>query len=731
MVSVRKSHQMSAENYESWLKELNLTKSKRQALESIWDDLDDVYKQHLSCQTKALEMVEILAGLNLDKDSLSAALLFPLVEKQVLSPAYIEEHFSPNICKLVHGVLQMDIIRSLQQPTGTKFATSQIDNLRKMLLSMVEDVRAVVIKLAERVCNLRYVKDVDEETRVLTAKETATIYAPLANRLGIGQLKWELEDISFRYLHPNTYKKIAHLLDEKRLDRERYMHDFVSFIQSKLDQMGIKGTVYGRPKHIYSIWKKMEKKNLSFEQLFDVRAMRIIVDQLQDCYGALGVVHTNFKHLPSEFDDYVATPKSNGYQSIHTVVLGPEGKAVEVQIRTQQMHDDAELGVAAHWRYKEGSANSKSVRFDDKINWLRKLLQWQEDVSGSEELVDELRNEVFEDRIYVFTPNGDVIDLPNGSTPLDFAYYIHTNVGHRCIGAKVDGRIVPFTYKLHTGEQIEILTTKQPSPSRDWANPNLDYIHTARARSKVMSFFKSQDKDKHAQQGKDMLDAELAKIDSEGVDMEQIFNRFHVQNLTELHTAIGSGHVKVIQVINQIQFELKKNQPEAEIDPKLVIRQSKEHNKSDDNGITVSGVGNLLTHMAKCCQPVPGDFIVGYITQGRGISVHRSDCEQLLNSLKQAPERQVDVQWGDNQLHNYEVAIKVISTERQGLLRDVTTVIANEKTNVIDMSSYTDRKQRQNVMQFVLEVHSNEALQRLIKKISQIDEVILVQRHRN
>ncbi len=732
MVSVRKSHQMTAESFDAWLKSLNVSDKKMQAIEQMWATLQPLFAQHQGERDKAMEMVEILAGLNMDAESLQAAVLIPLLEAQQIQLEDIEESYSTGIYNLVNGVSKMDAIRSLQQPSGTRFASGQIDNLRKMLLSMVDDIRAVVIKLAERVCNLRYVKDVDEETRVLTAKETASIYAPLANRLGIGQLKWELEDISFRYLHPNTYKRIAKLLDEKRLDREQYMTDFVASIQSKLDELNIKGTVYGRPKHIYSIWKKMQKKHLDFEQLFDVRAMRIIVDQLQDCYGALGIVHTNWKHLPSEFDDYVATPKPNGYQSIHTVVLGPEGKPVEVQIRTQQMHDDAELGVAAHWRYKEGSGSSRSGGFDEKINWLRKLLQWQEDVSGSDELVDEIRNEVFEDRIYVFTPNGDVIDLPNGSTPLDFAYYIHTNVGHCCIGAKVDGRIVPFTYKLNTGEQLEILTSKKPNPSRDWVNPSLGYLHSARARSKVQSFFKQLDKDKHIQSGKEILESELTKNHYKDVDLSIVFHRFKVNNLTELYAAIGNGHVKVMPVMNQIKFELDKLKPEAEIDPKLVIRQHTEKQHVDNNGITVSGVGNLLTHMANCCKPVQGDTINGFITQGRGISVHRADCDQLLNSLKQSPERQVEVQWGlDSSYQKYQVSIQVVTTDRQGVLRDVTTVIANEKINVIDMSSKSDTKNRQSVMSFVIEVPNGEVLERIMNKISQIDDVLTAHRQRD
>jgi len=650
---------------------------------------------------------------------------------------YIKEHFGQSIFLLCKGVVQMEAIKALQQAQSNHVAVNQVDNIRKMLLAMVEDVRAVVIKLAERLCHLRFVKNSDEESRVLAAKETANIYAPLANRLGIGQLKWELEDVSFRYLHPEVYKKIAKLLDEKRLDRERYMVDFVDYLTQELSNENIKGEVYGRPKHIYSIWKKMQQKSLDFEQLFDVRAVRVVVERLQDCYGALGIVHTNWQHLHHEFDDYVATPKPNGYQSIHTVVLGPEGKSVEVQIRTQQMHDDAELGVAAHWRYKEGNASGKSTDkksgFDDKVNWLRKILQWQEDVSESSELnnelLDELRSQVFEDRIYVFTPNGDVIDLPVGATPLDFAYYIHSNVGHCCIGAKVFGRIVPFTHKLRTGDKVEVLTSKIPNPSRDWLNPSLNYIHTSRARAKVQHFFKLQDKDKHIAHGKEQLELELNKISLTKVDLLIATKRFNVKSIDELYAAIGSGNARLLQVVNFLQLQDDKSKPPVEIDPQSLVKPaSTAKSDSDNNGITVSGVGNLLTHMAKCCQPVPGDNISGFITQGRGISVHRYDCEQLANSLNQQPERFVEVQWGLQDNKNYQVNIQVVANDRQGLLRDISTIIANDRVSIVGMESNSDRAHETMIMTIKVEIANNEILTHLITKLLQLNDVASVKR---
>lgn len=732
MVSVRKSHQMSQASFEQWLVALELDNDKKAALEKLYAKVNDLFDASTPCQTKSLEMVEILSALNLDTDSLCAAFICPLYEYECISLEYIEEHFSKKIYLLCKGVSQMEAIKALNQSQSSQVSANQIDNVRRMLLAMVEDVRAVVIKLAERLCHLRLVKNSDEETRVLAAKETSNIYAPLANRLGIGQLKWELEDLSFRYLHPNVYKTIAKQLDEKRLDREQYMTDFVANIAEQLRSSGIKGCVYGRPKHIYSIWKKMQQKSLDFEQLFDVRAVRIVVDELQGCYGALGLVHTSWNHLSKEFDDYVATPKSNGYQSIHTVVIGPEGKTIEIQIRTQQMDDDAELGVAAHWRYKEGNASGKTSGFDEKVSWLRKILQWQDDVSESGELLDELRSQVFEDRIYVFTPSGDVVDLPSGSTPLDFAYYIHSNVGHSCIGAKVFGRIVPFTHTLRTGDKVEILRSKTLNPSRDWLNPSLKYLHTSRARAKVQHFFRLLDRDKNLAAGKEMLETALGKLQLSlaKVDLSVATERFNLTTNDDLFAAIGSGNTRLLQVVHCLQQQDEKSKPEVEIDPQSLIRQPQQTDTQtgDSNGITVSGVGNLLTHMAKCCQPVPGDEILGFITQGRGISVHRVDCDQLANSLNQQPEREVEVQWGGSNNKSYQVSINIIGGDRQGLLRDISTIISNERVSIIGIESNTDNAKQSMSMTIKVEIANNEALTRLLAKLKQLDDVTEVKR---
>jgi GTP pyrophosphokinase len=730
MVSVRRSHKESSLSFEQWLSNLDLIEAKKSALESLWVKVSPLFKDQDECLTKSQEMVEILSSLNLDKDSLVAAFLCPLYEYKCIELSEIKENFNSSIYGLCNGVSQMDAIKILQKSQSGQVSGTHIDNIRKMLLAMVDDVRAVVIKLSERLCHLRMVKNLDEEVKVISAKETVNIYAPLANRLGIGQLKWELEDLAFRYLHPNTYKKTAKLLDEKRLDREKYMADFVSNLSTQIKALDVRGEVYGRPKHIFSICKKMQQKSLDFDQLFDVRAVRIIVERLQDCYSALGVVHTNWKHLPSEFDDYVATPKPNGYQSIHTVVLGPKGKAIEVQIRTKQMDDDAELGVAAHWRYKEGTASGKTTGFDDKISWLRKILQWQDDVTESGELIDEFRSQVFEDRIYVFTPSGEVIDLPVNSTPLDFAYYIHSNVGNTCVGAKVFGRIVPFTHKLKTGDQVEILRSKSATPSRDWLNPNLHYIHTSRARSKVQYFFKHADKDKNIVAGKELLDAELSKNHLTHVDLSKTFKRFNVNSVEDLYGAIGSGGARLHQVVNFLNQKGDELKASEDIDPQSLVKEPNPSQKlkTDANGVTVSGVGNLLTHMAKCCHPVPGDTILGFITQGRGISVHRIDCDQLANALHSQPEREIEVQWGDEQKANYQVTIQVIASDRQGLVRDISTIIANERVSIVGMDTHSDHTQQTTSMFIKLELTNYDALKRLIVKLLQLDDIIEAKR---
>ncbi len=736
MVSVRNTHLKESFSLAEWSSSLPLDRQGQERLKAAYEycsGLKAPVEAEHRLQAQGVEMVGILLTLSMDLDTLEAALLYPFLETGYLDPERVREDFGDNIARLLQGVADMEAIRSLQHVHSDQSSEVQVDRVRRMLLAMVEDVRAVVVKLAERITCLREVKNADEETRVLVAKEIANIYAPLANRLGIGQLKWELEDLSFRYLHPETYKRIARLLDEKRLAREAYIDDFVAGLSRSLAESDIEAEVYGRPKHIYSIWRKMQKKSLDFDELFDVRAVRVVTRHLQDCYAALGVVHTQWRHIPREFDDYVANPKPNGYQSIHTVVIGPEGKTVEIQIRTDQMHQDAELGVAAHWKYKEGAGTTKQSGFEDKIAWLRKLLAWQEDMAESGSLVDELRSQVFEDRVYVFTPKGEVVDMPLGATPLDFAYYIHSQIGHRCIGAKIDGRIVPFTYQLQTGDQVEIITQKQPNPSRDWMNPNQGFLRTSRARSKVATWFKKQDRDKNILAGREVLDKELVRL---GLTFSQIdkaaLERFNVTHLDDLLAGIGGGDLRINQLLNYLQGQYKK--PTSAEQDEAVLRQLelKAAKKTSDNKgqghIVVQGVGNLMTSTARCCQPIPGDEIVGFITQGRGISIHRSDCEQLKELTSHHPERMVDAVWGENYSGGYNLTLRVIANDRSGLLRDITTILANEKINVMGVNSRSNRKQQTATIDMELEVYNIDILSRTLAKISQLPDILEAKR---
>lgn len=733
MVSVREAHfddpdfqlEEWAQRHISDTDEAEAVLGLIRQLESLPFSDDDMRRELMALSR---EMIEILAPLNMDLETLQAAVLFVMFDAKLIDREALEEGFGVKLANLVASAVTMDAIGNLQTSSSSE---PQVDNIRRMLLAMVEDVRAVVIKLAEKVCQLRLVKNASEETRVLLAREISDIYAPLANRLGIGQLKWELEDISFRYLHPETYKEIAKQLDGKRLDRETFVDDFVGQLQAKLDEENICAKVYGRPKHIYSIWRKMAGKQLKFDELFDVRAVRIVTDRLQDCYGALGVVHTLWHHIPREFDDYVANPKPNGYQSIHTIVVGPEGKTVEIQIRTQEMHDDAELGVAAHWKYKEGHAGKQSG-YEEKINWLRKILQWQEDVAESGNLVEEIRSQVFEDRVYVFTPSGEVVDLPLGSTVLDFAYYIHSHVGHKCIGAKVDGRIVPFTYQVETGERIEIITSKQPNPKRDWLNPNLGYIRSSRARSKIQHWFKQQDRDKNIVAGREMLETELSRIGKKIKDADCAVERFNMMSMDDLLAGIGGGDVRLNQVVNHVESQSRADKLSDEEVVEGIVKKSQSHrpasNAKGKGQVEVSGVGNLMSHIARCCQPVPGDEIFGYITKGRGISVHRADCEQVKELLRASPERAVDVVWGENYSGGYKISVRVVANDRNGLLRDLTTVLAAEKTHVMAMSSSSDVKTQTAAIELELELYNLDGLSRILSKLTQIDGVLEARR---
>ena len=729
MVAIRHSHELNPATFElaGWSASLNMSPITFDKLQNAWrysqEKLDPTQYELM---WDGIEMAEILYGLNMDDDSLVAAMLFPLVKGNIIDLVQVKEDFSNQVKNLVKGVLEMENIRQLSSNSASDL---QIDNIRRMLLAMVDDFRCVVIKLAERITYLRAKNRYSEEDVVLAAKECSHVYAPLANRLGIGQLKWELEDYCFRALHPQCYRQIAKInLGERRVERERYIADFVADLTASLKEELTDVQVYGRPKHIYSIWKKMQKKNLRFEQLFDIRAVRVIVPALEDCYTALSIIHTKYKHLPEHFDDYIAQPKPNGYQSIHTVVLGKGDKPIEVQIRTQKMHDDAELGVAAHWKYKEGVTAGRSG-YEEKIVWLRKLLAWQNDIADSGDVVDEMRSQVFDDRVYVFTPRGEVIDLPKDATPLDFAYAIHSEIGHRCIGAKVAGKIVPFTYHLKMGDQVEIITQKQPTPSRDWLNPNTGFVNTSKARSKIIAWFKKLDREKNIPLGREALDAEMTKL---GLTQKQIelyaLPLYNIKQMDDLYAGIGGGDIKLNQLSHYLQSRLIK--PTAEQEDEAVLKQLNKntHHKAKNGQVIIEGVGNLMHSIARCCQPIHGDPIVGYITQGRGISIHKADCEQLYELQSLNPARVVEAQWGNISGDGLSLTIRIVANDRNGLLRDVSAIMANEKVNVLSVSSRTDVKRGLAIINMEIQMNNVTMLNKILARITLLDDVIEARR---
>jgi len=605
---------------------------------------------------------------------------------------------------------------------------AQVENLRKMLVAMIDDVRVALIKLAERTSAIRAVKDGPEDKRRKVAEEVFNIYAPLAHRLGIGHLKWELEDLAFRYMQPEAYKKIAGLLDEKRLARQDYIETVVQRLRDDLLGAGIKCDVYGRAKHIYSIWRKMSRKNLDFSQIYDIRAVRILVPELRDCYAALGIVHTLWRHIPNEFDDYIANPKENGYRSLHTAVVGPEGKVLEVQIRTHNMHEDAELGVCAHWLYKGTDTSAKDQGYEQKIAWLRQVLEWHEELDDLPELVGELRADINPDRIYVFTPEGHVVDLPPRATPVDFAYRVHTEVGNKCRGSKVNGRIVPLTYLLKNGEQVEILTNANAHPSRDWLYPESGYIHTTRARAKVAHWFKLQARDQNIDEGRQLVLRELDRLDLVNEPLTDVAKDMNMKSVDDMFAAVGAGDLRVGQIVHTVLKKSDAGNSQQELPLSRKPEHAERNTKADD--IYIDGVGNLLTQLAQCCQPVPGDDIRGYITVGRGVTVHRSDCDNLLHLEAVEPQRLLQVSWGNKPNSTYPVDMLIQAYDRTGLLRDVSSVLANERINVISVNTQSNQGENTANMQLTVEVESLERFARLMSKIAQLPNVVSARRVR-
>ncbi len=720
----------------AWIEELKSERDEKsmtpilKALTLARDCASENTAQKSIAIEQGLDMADILAGLSLDSETLAAAIVYSLVRDEVINMKQVRENLGPKIGKLISGVKKMAAVRSLQKSANITGKVA-MDPLRHMLLAMVDDSRVVLIKLAEQVSLLHSAKHLDEATRVKLATETMDIYAPLANRLGIGQLKWELEDFSFRYMHPKDYKRIARSLSEKRLVRDQYINNIVKQLVTELDNLGIQSEINGRSKHIYSIWRKMERKNVSFSEIYDTRAVRILVDEVQQCYAALGVVHSRWPHIANEFDDYIATPKENGYQSIHTAVIGPEGKALEVQIRTHQMHQESEHGVAAHWRYKEG-AKVEAAGYEKKIAWLRELLEWQEELADTDELLNDFREQVVEDRVYVFTPGGEIVDLPPGGTPLDFAYRIHTQVGNTCRGAKVNGRIVPLTYELSTGEQIEILTSKNGSPSRDWMNPSLGYLKSARSRAKIHQYFRHQDKDKNIAAGKPLLDKEFKQLGLKDIDLFALAKNYNYTKVDDLYAGIGAGDLRLHQVGNaaraQIAPSVENSEEITQKASKPIKATKKSNKKSRGSDIIVQGVNNLLSTIAGCCKPVPGDKIVGFISRTRGVVIHRNDCTHILRAQHDNYERLIEVDWGESK-DFYTVDISILAYDRHGLLRDITTLLANHNVGVVALYTNT-RRSIDNIIDISLqiEVPSTDILGDILSAINRLPNVSEVKR---
>jgi GTP pyrophosphokinase len=670
-----------------------------------------------SCIAEGCAIAQILEPLVLPNPIIAAVHAYPLYRDEILNIKSIENSVLHDISRFIIGLMQLDEFSLPRhwQP-GEALAVQQSEALRKMLLAVVSDVRLVLVRIADQLYRLRQAKDAPRELKEALALETREIYAPLANRLGVWQLKWELEDLAFRYAEPQTYAEIAAALKEKRTERVGFIEKFQRKLYKELAAEGIKAEISGRPKHIYSIYRKMLRKDRGIEALYDIRAVRVLVDTVGDCYAALGIVHNLWSYIPGEFDDYIANPKDNDYQSLHTAVVGPEGKTVEIQIRTHDMHRHAELGVAAHWRYKEGGT---PAAFDQKIRFLRQLL---EPTDRNEDLLDQIRDDFFEDRVYAISPKGDVVELPANATPLDFAYHVHTQVGHRCRGAKVNGRIVPLTYHVQNGDHIEIITGRQSKPSRDWLSPKLGYLAGAGARAKVRSWFRHQDRDQHMRQGREILDREITRLNVKDIATDTIAKQLKHKDTDSLSVALGSGDLTSAAIATALQHIRGTELPE-----KIRMKRPRRTDNKTDT-VAVTGVGDLMCNFARCCRPVPPEPIVGYITQGRGVSIHRQDCGNFLGLNQRSPERIVEVNWGKSEAGSYPVDISIHAYDRSGLIRDITSVLADEHANVLDLKSHTDKKSMQVIMEISIEIKDLPTLSTVISKLEQLPNVVSVRR---
>jgi GTP pyrophosphokinase len=688
--------------------------------------------------THCVAVAIILAEMHVQPAAVAAGLLHDTVEDTEVTLQDIRREFGDEIAQLVDGVTKLTHLprvsradqhdAAILEDSTDKDAAEREElldsdlardrrkdlaneTLRKTFLAMGDDIRVILIKLADRLHNMRTLGYMPENKRRRIAQETLDIFAPLANRLGIWQLKWELEDLGFRYTNPDKYKEIAQNLAETRLEREQQMNAIIANLQKLLKQAGIDVEITGRSKHIYSIYKKMVEKQKPFELVRDLRGVRLIVADIPSCYAALGIIHTNWRPIPNEFDDYIAAPKDNFYQSLHTAIIYDDGKPLEVQIRTPEMNQNAEYGIAAHWRYKEKVARDE--QYEQRINWLKKLMEWRQEVEDANEFVDGMKTDVFQDRVYVFTPRGDIIDLPAGSTPIDFAYHVHTEIGNRCRGSKINGKLVTLDYQLKTGDQVEILTAKQGGPSRDWLNPNLGLVQTQRARSKIRAWFKHQNREQNLLQGKVILERELKRLGMAEFDLTKISQQFDFRTLDDLYVAVGCGDVSLGHIINTLSEEEKTD------NNFLNLRPSTAPSEENKNAVAVLGLKNLLTTYAKCCKPAPGDEIVGYITRGRGATIHRQDCPNMLRMKDR--ERIVKVAWGEPR-NTFPLEIQIKAYDRQGLMVDISNILNDENINLKDIRLNLTHNLAYIIL--VIEISDIAQLSRVLTKIENLPNVM-------
>jgi GTP diphosphokinase / guanosine-3',5'-bis(diphosphate) 3'-diphosphatase len=679
----------------------------------------DDYIQH------PLGVANILVDLQLDVETIAAGLLHDVVEDTAISIESMEKLFGKEIALLVDGVTKLSRINFKNKEE------QQLESLRKMFMAMAKDIRVILIKLADRLHNMRTLKYMAPEKQKEISRETLEIFAPLAHRLGMSGIKWELEDLCFRFLEPDRYYELTEKVKQKRREREAIVNEAIKSLRDKLDAVGIRGEIQGRPKHFYSIHKKMIRQGKDLSDIYDLYAIRVVVESIKDCYGVLGIVHTLWKPLPGRFKDYIATPKSNMYQSLHTTVVGSNGEPVEIQIRTLDMHRTSEYGIAAHWRYKEGGKGEKD--FEDKLSWLRQLLDWQQDMKDAREFMETLKMDVFSDEVFVFTPKGDVLDLPAGSNPIDFAYRIHTGVGHRCVGAKVNGRIVPIDYKLNNGDIVEIITSKQTNgPSRDWLN----IVRSSDTKNKIRQWFKKEKREENVIKGRETLERESKK---QGYDFSELIKndrladmtrRFNFNNEDDMFAAIGYGGLTTQAVLVRLLDAYRREQkiPEPDQISQILADLKPKHgkNRKSGHGVLVEGEPDLLVRLSKCCNPIPGDQIVGYITRGRGVSIHRADCSNALHH-RDENERMVDVQWDTSGANFYQVSIEVTVVDRPGALSDILAAVAETRTNVASVNAHTT-KTKLGIITLVFEIGNLAQLEMIIQKIRRVQDVYSVNR---